>query len=258
MLFNSRVKIRRQPYSISSDPQNPGKFILDAGSARGVTKGARFSVHSRAPTSCCIGHVECTKAKSFSAECSVAAGTPSFYLPDSGRGFAIQTLAGEGPDICLLIEDKDLRRNIEEEMRGAGTDGRRSFRLVDSTREDPDLIIEVRKSRVHFHITDKICLQYGMSRMPFDIPVDCKRLLSILLSAAHFYRNLRHSNREERNLPISRKKIDVQCLKLVQSREYDDGLEAIFIPKPDSPSLNVDGKILIDVLTDRCLWLQNR
>ena len=248
MLFNCMVNIPRQSYSIISIPQNPGKYTLSAGSVIGVTKGARFSVHTKESASPSIGSVECTEAKPFSAVCSVPTGTDPFVLPEPA--FAIQTLAGEGPDVCLFVEDADLCRDLKEEIRLTETNDRRSFRLVGSTYEEPDLIIKVCNSQIHFYTTSEICLQHGLSRMPFEIPVDCKQLLSILSSAAHFYWNLHHSNREDRDPPVLRQKIDVQCLKLTTSDQYDEELEGIFMVDPNGTNLNVDGRILIDVSTE--------
>ncbi len=243
------LNIPRQTYSIIPIPQNPGKYTLSAGSVIGVTKGARFSVHVEGSASSSIGSVECTEAKPFSAVCSVSTGTDPFVLPKPA--FAVQTLAGEGPDVCLFVEDEDLRRNLKDELRLLETTDHRSFRLVESTYEDPDLILKVCGSRIHFYITSKICLQHGLSRMPFEVPMDCKQLLSILSGVAHFYWNLYHSNREDGDPPVLSRKIDVQCLKLTQSNRYNDDFENILMPAVDpdgtTRNFNVDGQIFIDV-----------
>ncbi len=112
-----------------------------------------------------------------------------------------------------------------------------------------DLVVSAVNSRAQFHIMNKICRQYGLTRMPFDsISItETKLLFSILCGAANFYWYLNHSNVDV-STSFSILDINVQCLKLVPSGGYNDYLEQILKPDPKlSETLNSGGAIFINV-----------
>ncbi|KJA24870.1 hypothetical protein HYPSUDRAFT_38216 [Hypholoma sublateritium FD-334 SS-4] len=253
-LFNS-TKIRL--YSVTCDPQDPKKFILDAGSAAGITKGAMFSVRLKIFESSHIGFVECTKSNFFTSECFVPAGAASIQLQHPGNAYATQTKAGDGPDICFLIMEPDVREALEEEMKNQRvSDGRRSFRLALSSDDRYELIVHKHDSKLSFKTTDKTCHRF-MADSHNDIPIgDPNALFSVLSDAAHFYWNLRHSH-HARPYDISglEQKIDIQCLKLAKSPKASEAFEqSILQPDLSNHDFNVNGIISIDISDDTACY----
>ncbi len=144
------MKIHQRRYPIHSVRGNPGKYILRAGTVEGITKGAIFSVFL--PLTAGNSYtVECTQANLFDAECSTMSEGSANPLDLPDRAYAIQTRSGKGQDISLrvLIEDENVRNDLEEEMQKAvsDVDDRQPFILVEVRSDNPDLIVEVlRKS----------------------------------------------------------------------------------------------------------------
>lgn len=183
-------------------------------------------------------------------DCETAAivGGIPFAFSDSGSAEEEKNIE-KGHNIQRIVQANNVF--IEFLMRLRRSDDTAvnpSFCLVDNTRHEADLVVSAQDSRAQFHIMNKICRQYGLTRMPFDsISVDETRLLfSILCSAADFYWYLNHSNVDQSTY-FSICDINVQCLKLVPSGGYNDYLEQILKPDPNSRDLNNDGEILINV-----------
>jgi hypothetical protein len=218
-------------------------YILEAGEAHGVTKNAEFKVYSDKKVSSHLGTVVACEVTPFNTRCAVVGGTP-FSL--SQPAYAVQTRIGEGQDLHLFIEPNDaflaLFMRLGKEMQCTGTNNR-SFRLSDKASKGVDLAITTRNSLVEFHVMDKKCRDYGLTRLPFDdIGVDeIEYLFSILRSAADFYWNLYHSNKAT----TLTKKITFECFKLVPSGEFTDNFDEILVPGQEN--LHIGGTIIIDV-----------
>ncbi|KJA24871.1 hypothetical protein HYPSUDRAFT_38219 [Hypholoma sublateritium FD-334 SS-4] len=239
ILFTAEVA-HRSLYCIRSVHQTSGEYTLDSGPPYGViSQGdsglSSNEIHTSMPSSA----ITCGTA-------SIVGGIP-LALSDA-RAAGEETRA-EGCNIQRIVQANDVF--LEFLFRIGQSDNATvnfSFCLVDNARQEPDLVVSVQDSRVQFYITSKICRQYGLTRMPFDnITVDeTKYLFSILCSAADFYWYLNHSNGDQStSFPIH--DINVQCLKLVPSGEYNDYLEQILVPDPKSRDLTNDGSIFINV-----------
>ena len=251
MLFNSKVaNAYRNLYLIGAASDKAGEYILEAGEAHGIANKAEFAVYSDKKMSSRIGSVVALDATPFTTRCSVVNGTTPFALPQFA--YAVQTRVGEEKDIRLFIEANDafldLFLRLGEEMQRIDTN-RRSFRLVNNASEEPDLAISACEGLVQLHVMEKICREYGLTRMPVDdIRVDeTEYLISIISSAADFYWNLHHSNKKK---GVLAQKVTLECLKLVPSGDFTDDLEEILVPKPNDRNLNIGGTIVIDVDED--------
>ncbi|KAG6914881.1 hypothetical protein DXG01_014760 [Tephrocybe rancida] len=248
ILFNSKVHDRHLTmYRIESIPGTPNEYILQAGEAHGVTKGAKFAIYPDRAITPALGSVVTFDTTPFSCRCSVV-GDTSFAL--SQNAYAIQTRVGERPDIRLFIEPNDafldLFRRLGEEMQRSHADpSKRSFYLVDDAHEQPDIIIRTHGGLVQFEVKDLISRQYGFTHMPFNNirPNESGHILSILRSAADFYRHLHQSNKDS----SLTQKVHVECLKLEPSGELTDDLLEIFVPKQNTKNLIIGGTIFIDV-----------
>jgi len=246
VLFNSKVaRPIRLLYRIRAMSNKPGMYILEAGEAHGITKKAEFMVFSDEKVSSPVGSIVACETTLFATRCAVI-GDTSFSL--SKPAYAVQTHVGEGQDLHLFIEPNiaflGLFVRLAKEMHRTDTHNR-SFRLVDSDKncEELDLAIRTRDPFVEFHVMDKRCREYGLTRMPFDnIQVDdSEYLFSILRSAADFYWNLRHSNKSASLTQM----ITFECFKVVPNGEYTEDFDEIL--DQEGENLNQGGTIFINV-----------
>jgi hypothetical protein len=248
VLFNAQVASRQRGlFVIRAAASKPGQYMLEAGEAHGITKRARFAVYKDSKMTEILGSVIANDTYAFMARCTPIGNT--FTLPDAA--YALQTQVGESQDIRLFVEANDafldLFVYIANEMQR--NDARkRSFRLVNTPDEMPDLAISTKEGFVVFHIMEQTCRDYGLIKMPYDdIRVqEGDRLITILRSAADFYWNLHHSNK----VGILHNKVTLECIKLVESGEVDDDLDPLIVPQRDNGqevNLNVGGTIFINV-----------
>ncbi|KAK0187313.1 caspase domain-containing protein [Armillaria mellea] len=245
-LFNSKVASpQHELYPISASSDTPGQYILEAGEAHGITKGAELVVFADRTMTSEIGTVVASTTTAFTTTCNFfprnnADETP-FPLPTPG--FASQTRVGEGQDVSLLIEsDESLTvfKQISDEMQA----GMRGFRLVNSRNDEPDLVIAVDGDVMHFEIMDKLCRQNGLTCMPFEAKIDDADAIRLVLQrSADFYWHLHRSSKRN---PLAGK-VTFECMKLKETGEYTDGLLEVLMPDPNGHNLNVGGKIMVDV-----------
>ncbi|KAF9263736.1 hypothetical protein L218DRAFT_901384 [Marasmius fiardii PR-910] len=248
ILFNAKVA---SPYrALFNIKPSSDCFILEAGEAHGISKEAEFNVYSDRKLTQLLGTVKADAPNPFHTRCIVDGSPFSLVEP----AFALQTHVGEGQDIRLFVEANDafldLFVSLGKQMQR--TDGnKRSFRLVNSVDENPDLAISAKDGFVRFHIMEQVCRDKGLTEMPFyRTPVHkTDDLLTILRSAADFYWNLHYTNRNPKG-PILTQKVSLECFKLVYSGQYTDDFEEILAPAQDAQNLNVDGMITIDVDED--------
>jgi hypothetical protein len=127
---------------------------------------------------------------------------------------------------------------------------RRSFRLVESLDDQPQLALSTTDGFVEFHILDKLCRTYGLEKAPFNnVKVsDSEYIIAILRSAADFYWNLRQSARTP-TMPLI-KEVEVECFKLAETTNFSDDFTEVLEPEPPSENLIVNGQITIDVDED--------
>lgn len=225
----------------------PGQFILEAGEAHGITNKAQFAVYKDKKMIEFLGLVVAYQISPFNTRCKNVG--DAFTL--SGSAYALQTQVGESQDIRLFVEANDafidLFVCLAKEIQLADTK-KRSFRLVNSPNDEPDLALSVNEGFVRFHVMEQACRDYGLTAMPFDnIRVqETDYLIFILRSAADFYWNLHHSTKSG----VLCSKVSLECVKLVESGEIDNNFDPIIVPATDDGqeiNLNIGGTIIIDV-----------
>ncbi|KAK0440553.1 caspase domain-containing protein [Armillaria borealis] len=251
-LFNSKVaNPQRESYLIRASSDTPGQYILDAGEAHGITKGAELAVFAdRTMTSeTHIGTVVVSSITAFTTTCDFSprnnANETPFPLPTPG--FVSQTQVGEGQGVSLLIEPDEGLLGVFKQMADEMQAGKRGFRWVNSRDDEPDLVVAADGDVVHFEIMDKICRQHGLTRMPFEVKIDdADAIHRILRSSSDFYWHLHRSN--ERN-PLTGK-VTLECMKLKETGEYTNDLRKVLKPDCNGENLNVGGVIMVDVDED--------
>ncbi|KAF5342908.1 hypothetical protein D9758_015402 [Tetrapyrgos nigripes] len=262
ILFNSKVSSpKRELYLLKRSVHNPGHFVLQAGEAHGITAGAEFDIYSDRDMTSFIGSVRVSEPPScFKALCTIKyeADSNSALLqgPDSSESvYALQTRVGERKSLRVLIplaEDFiDVFQLIASDMQN----GDNAILLVDNEDEQPDLIISSHPSPqslpiAHFEIMYPLCRQYGLTRMPFDIPLDsadsAERIHRTLRSAAHFYHHLNCTANSKSKRIVEGKNIEMECFQLKESEDWS-GFEDILVPDPEGKNLNIGGVITIDI-----------
>ncbi|KAK0218650.1 caspase domain-containing protein [Armillaria fumosa] len=245
-LFNSKiVSPQRELYPIRASSDVPGQYIVEAGEAHGITKGAEFVVFEDRTMTSEIGTVVASSTTAFTTTCDFSppsnANETPFPLPTPG--FASPTWVGEGQDVSLLIESDEKLLGIFKQIADEMQAGKRGFRVVNSRNDEPDLVIAVDGGMVHFEIMDSLCRQHGLTYMPFKVKIDdADAIRRVLQSFADFCWHLRRSNKRT---PFAGK-VTLECMKLKETGEYTDDLQEVL--KPDSnKNLNVGGEIMIDV-----------
>ncbi|KAF9070088.1 caspase domain-containing protein [Rhodocollybia butyracea] len=244
ILFNAKVSSpQRDLYAIRAGKKT-GEYILAAGEAHGITANTKLAVYSNKDMSGSLGTVTTTSMTSaFETTCTAIQAPFELLHP----GHALVTHVGEGEDVRLLIEPSEaligVFTKIAQEMQATEA-AKRGFRLVDSVEEEPDLIVTLRNGRVHFEVMDKLCRQYGLEHMPFDIRNDADLVHRVLRSAADFYWHLHRSSKDKQRLST---KVTFECFELKETGEYNDDFEEVLMPDPECSNLNVGGVVLIDV-----------
>ncbi|KAK0440552.1 caspase domain-containing protein [Armillaria borealis] len=250
-LFNSKVASpQRELYPIRASSDTPGQYILEAGEAHGITRKAQFVVFADRSMTSALGAVIVSNTAAFTSSCNFSPCGNETPLPLAAPGFALQTRVGEGQDVRLLIElDERLLgvwEKIAKEMQ-SDNEGKRGFRPVESRDDEPDLVIAADGDLVHFEIMDELCRQHELTRMPFEVKNDdSDTIRRILRSSADFYW---HLHRSSQGSPLAGK-VKLECMKLKESGEYTDDLEAVLMPDPNGENLNVGGMIKVDVDED--------
>ncbi|KAJ8079113.1 hypothetical protein PM082_013400 [Marasmius tenuissimus] len=270
IIFDGKVAAPHRPlYNIRCVDASTNRFdfVVEAGEAHGVTKDAEFAVYSdqKMKPEHLVGRVRAVKITPFNTGCSSLDGS---YLEIPKPAYAILTRLGEQQDLRLYIEQRDeflpLFKRIKEQMEQSSEDSyKRSFRLLNSPEEGCDLALSLKDDGyIQFDIMDPTCLRYGVRTMPFnDIsPSDNPDyLLVVLQSAADFYWNLHHSNKEGKlakgkvttnvkpGEPV-KNLIELECFKLVPSGELTPDLEDVYKPEQGGENLNVQGTININIV----------
>ncbi|PBK66463.1 hypothetical protein ARMSODRAFT_1021270 [Armillaria solidipes] len=244
-LFNSKVaSSQRELYPIRASSDTPGKYILEAGEAHGITKNAEFAVFADRSMASALGTVVVANINAFTSSCKFLSArddeTP-FRL--AAPGYALQTRVGEDQDVRLFVEPNERLLGIFNRIANEMQAGKRGFRLVDSRDDEPHLVVAADGDMVRFEIMDKLCRDHGLTHMPFGVDIeDSDALHRILQSSADFYWYLRLSSKGS---PLAGSTLE--CMKLKETGEYTDELLEVLMPDRDGHNLNVGSVIMVDV-----------
>lgn len=229
-----------------------GRFILQAGAAHGVTKGAVFSVYRdmlsavvTSGTEPVIGSLTASNPTPFSTNMVITPETPEFDIGTS-EAFALQTRVGEEEAMRIHIQlDNRLEgvfRAVAQEMT-IGTNIQQTLQLVDE-REKAELDLFLENDKVVFGILDPLVRIHGLTRMPYTVDTAPANVYPVIRAAAHYRWHLRRTSHEQ----LLQKKVKVQFNTLVETDEFDDDLH--FLYRPNGPNLLEDGKGIVDIKVD--------
>ncbi|PBK59436.1 hypothetical protein ARMSODRAFT_1027392 [Armillaria solidipes] len=232
-LFNSKVSSpQRELYLIRASSDTPGQYIVEAGEAHGITKGAEFVVFADRTMTSEIGTVVASSITAFTTTLGLARDRASAFL---------------------LIEPDERLLGVFKKMADETQAGKRGFRLVNSRDDEPDLVVAADGDVVHFEIMDELCRQHGLTRMPFEVKIDdADAIHRILQSSADFYWHLHRSNKRN---PLTGK-VTLECMKLKGTGEYTKDLREVLKPDFNGENLNVGGVIMVDVDEDAIYGFQ--
>ncbi|KAG6847455.1 hypothetical protein H0H93_008018, partial [Arthromyces matolae] len=210
-------------------------FKLQAGSASGITKGAKFSVHTdnQRISESRVGEVVAVTVQPSTTLCS-----PFPEGSDLRRDvplYAIQTLRGN--PLKLFIDPKDAHYRDWTAIVKENSDDLRiaSIRLVEPN-EEADLAITTVGNSARFEYRHERCRrQYGLQHLTGQNAQadDKKHMLQVLCSAAHFFYYL-----DPDNVHDPPDDIDVVChlvKKITSSKEE--------IKNPNPRNLNINNII---------------
>lgn len=171
----------------------------------------------------------------------------SFEL--KGGEFAIKCGAGEAEELHVHLQDESLRVVINEIVEDMQADKLEKRRIKVEEREaDAHLSLSVERkaeatvegsTRIVFNVVDDNCRAHGLTRMPYNTPVDTRRLLPVMRSAADFFWHLK------RTKPI-KDYVALECFELHEDATADEFVP-VMKPRDTDNNLNKGGIIEIPV-----------
>ncbi|KAI0030162.1 hypothetical protein K488DRAFT_54834, partial [Vararia minispora EC-137] len=181
---------------------------LDAGTANGVSKNARFDVYaSPQETSRSIGSLLVTGVSVCSASMERLTST-GLALYCSPLAWAVQTHAGDAFDVpvAIQLDDSlvDILGHIAKEIAAPGND--RRLQLVD-LHHHHELSMAYKDGRVVFQITDSFWRENGRSSLDYSVPATADAVYTVLQHAADFFFLLRNSHRYPLLAPLVRVRV---------------------------------------------------
>ncbi|KAG8837877.1 hypothetical protein FRC18_007460 [Serendipita sp. 400] len=249
ILFDSKAPSRRRPlYAVR---EKDGKYILEAGAAHGITKGATFDVYknrdcieSEAP----LGALTASEPPNpFS---TVLSGPSGKRFNFGEQAVALQTGAGTEEDLLIHVAmDPTLEnvfRAVAEEIKGSNS-GQQQIKLVDADQiGTAHLDIGIENKKVVFNILNPLVTVYGLKRIPFQIDPNIGDIRRVLRAAGHFHWHLHRTGKSK----ILQNKVKIKLMKLKENEGNDDDDD-----DEDSARTPVDGENLIqegvvDVIAD--------
>ncbi|KAF8879208.1 caspase domain-containing protein [Gymnopilus junonius] len=207
-------------FNFSSIPQ----FILDAGSAHGITPGSQFSIY---------GEKVKLMASAVNAFNSVLEPLSQYspHLTTSQPTTAVLTQFGPGEHMRLFIPAEDpfqgLFRHVCNSLRDGGELGLNNIILVPNpsiahlgARMDPS------GRNVVFNILDERATRYGFSH-PFDpVLAEVDSVARVLSCARHFFRTLHRSS----NPTGEGSQVHIEFYQLQETSRYSENGEIMLIP----------------------------
>ncbi|KAH6909145.1 caspase domain-containing protein [Coprinopsis sp. MPI-PUGE-AT-0042] len=230
-----------------------GKYILQAGSAHGVTIGAEFTIYKDrdafvAEHSLAVMKVSEVVSKNgigdiqaFTTTLSPPPDLPGLTFGPNGLAIAVQTKIGKAETFRLHVPLKEkflpVFKAIADELEGTGPN---PCRVTLVNREEAQMEMLVDKKGFTLATLDPRLVANSISRLPHTLEpnVDATKLRRVLRAAAHYAFNVNHT---QANNQIE-KKIEIQFKQLHETPgEWDeDGLPLV---TPDAVNLVQGDKI---------------
>jgi hypothetical protein len=250
LLFDARAPSRdRALYRIS---QIDGTYVLEAGSAHGVTAGVRFSVYASRDflsTDEPLGILVATAPAAFTTTMSLPLPqSVSFELPDHA-GYALQTSASQDEALRLNVPLQSGLLSVFEAVAAelnAPTYAKRAILLVEKDRADLSVALADDGHKIEYHLPSTMITRYGLTRLYHTSEPQPAAIRRVLQAAAHFFWHLRRSP-EQGSL---RDKVDIE-LQVLQSTGYNfdvDNLDDLEMHGPVGDNLIQDGVVDVEVV----------
>lgn len=224
--------------------QEGRKYIMDAGSAHGVTTGAVFAIYKDPKdfSASAIGQLVALHPGPFSTIMRCPTNQPPI---DTGTNkFALRIRAGEEEDLRLhIVADKGLKKIVKcllNTMDASATD---QPRIVLVRRAMAELEVAFKGNEMVFNILDPLVNRHGLEHVPLRVPTTIDSIYSIICAAARYRWHLRRSA----YISKLQNKVQVELFRLNSNLEEDDEDFAVSLV-PDGPNLISGG--VVDLLVD--------
>ncbi|KAI0309849.1 caspase domain-containing protein [Amylostereum chailletii] len=231
ILFDGKAP--SEPRVLYSVAIKNGVYALEAGEAHGITRGAEFEVYEdqdvgQAP----LGTLIAARTSVFNTQMRLA--DPKRAMRLLKPGFALQTRVGEEEELRLSVAAHRRLVYVIEwvkmEMESKDVVRKRII-LVEKTK-NPHLLVEMEGDHVVFYASvDESGPAGGLTRMPYQVPIDVEVIFPVIRSAADFFWHFRRSKKTS----IFSQKVRLECTRLVQSvTEFTQDLGAIMLSQGEN------------------------
>jgi hypothetical protein len=222
-------------------------FVLQAGEAQGIARGACFDVYATSDmTGSYLGQFSAVQLGACRTKLKQDTLVGVIPFPRDLIAWALQTSLGEYVAAITVAVPTDnmflpIIIQVVKEMK-AKRPGKRNIRLVDEWTPDWELSLnKVSSGEVLFDLNDPICRKSGLQHLPHKISLssDPSDLYFVLASAADFFFLLRHSKRGplSKRVKIEAYRLEEYCPEEPGSVDLHDGA----IVRPVGYDLNVAG-----------------
>jgi hypothetical protein len=189
IVFDTRVPSKQGRYVRKSDKG----YVIDAGTAHGITEGAIFEVckdiHIDSPT---LGTMKASAPDPFSTVLDFSpTGCP---FPIEGQVFALQIRAGEQENLALYVPlDQELLTVFEKIATGVNAQRQINILSDEDLKQGkkPDLGIAFENDHIVFDIEDPNVTAHGVHRTPHRVCPIVEHVSPVITAAAHYYWHLR-------------------------------------------------------------------
>jgi hypothetical protein len=209
-------------------------YIMEAGTAHGVTVGAEFSVYKDKDSSqeaSPLGTLIAQEPGAFDTIMSVPEGSKEWSVQEA---FALQTKAGAEEALRIHIaKDEKFTHLFDSLFKHAAGKGEQIVHVEERMAE---LNIKLDRDRVFFEILDNQVTRHGLKRIPHSVKNDVDEVYAVIRAAAHYHWHLRRSNKEK----ALRHNVQIEFTKLLQTK---------YSRSPDGPNLIVNG--VVDLVVDK-------
>ncbi|KIM25370.1 hypothetical protein M408DRAFT_26358 [Serendipita vermifera MAFF 305830] len=240
ILFDSKVRSQHRRLYVLREIK--GEYVMKAGAAHGITKGATFDVYKDR---------NCMTTDAPLVSLTVLDSPDPFTTVLSGskvnigkQAVALQTGAGVEEDLIIHIAmDPKLEsvfRALAEEIKESNAI-QRQIRAVDEIGK-AHLDIALEDGKIIFNILNPLVTDYGLKRMPYQLNPTVNEVRRVLRAAAHYYWHLHRTGKDN----ILQEKVKVEFTRLSEDFQNNDGSLGP-VRMPQGPNLIQEGVIDIVV-----------
>ncbi|VDB88738.1 unnamed protein product [Peniophora sp. CBMAI 1063] len=251
LLFDARAPSRdRALFRIN---QVDGSYVLEAGSAHGITAGAVFSVYSTRnflSSDDPLGTLVASAPAAFTTTMSlVSTQSAPFDIPDRA-GYALQVSASQDEALRLHVPLQQGLLAVFEAIAAelnAPTPGKRAILLVEQDRADLSVTLADDGQSIEYLLPSTMITRYGLTRLYHTSPPQPPAIRRVLQAAAHFFWHLRRS--PEQGLLRHKVDIELQVLESTGELNFDvDHFDDMEVYQPVGDNLIQEGVVDVEVV----------